>query len=550
MEYKTNYKKVNVFKAFLVAAFAVATILGTNSALAAGPQMLTLPPTGVTQTSITLQGNFTGGTGTTQVRFDYGTTPLVGTFTPYQTFTGTNSSFTETLTGLTPGTNYYIRAEGINGGGPGFGSVVNVTTLSYQTATVHTLPVTNPSTDIGATTAIVNGWYQSAAPTTVSIEYANNSSFVGSYTSSSISEPAGNGSFPITLTGLAPNTTYYYRAVATTNGGTTTANSAFSFTTTSSGGTTGGTTGGSTGGTSGGTTGGTSGGTSGGSTGYSQPCVISYFTTSASSITTGATVTLSWSTSNCTSVYLNGPGVSGSQSTSGQITVTPTTGSNTYTLTASGNGSNPSTSLTVNATSSYWGGNGNSNCYISSFYASPAQVTLGSGTTIYWNTQNCTSASVTGNNMYQQQQSTSGSVFVSNLYNTSTYTLTAYGLSGTQVQTLTVAVTSTPIVGPVVPYTPPTTPTTIIRYITGTGTQTQTRGTGSLVLGSTVESGQGSYASNGSNLAGLALFGSNFLPTSLLSLLIIALIIMGIILIARRIYGTDQGHGAPQAAHH
>jgi phosphodiesterase/alkaline phosphatase D-like protein len=228
-------------KVLLGLVAALSFVFLTGSVLAAAPQVTTLPAT-ATETTLTLNAMYSGNSGTIQVRFEWGTTPNLGTFTQYQTSTTSSGTYYETLTGLTAGTTYYFRAEGINADGPAWGSTLNKPTVAYTLPQIQTMSYSG----LSSTTVDAGYWYQSGSAATVTIEYANNSQLIGAYTQSE-SKAAGSGGDSITLTGLTPNTTYWYRAKITNSGGTRTATTAIQFTTTAAGGTgtsgTGGTTG-------------------------------------------------------------------------------------------------------------------------------------------------------------------------------------------------------------------------------------------------------------------------------------------------------------------
>ena len=125
-------------------------------------------------------------------------------------------SFTSNITGLNPGTVYYLRAYAINSEGAGYGNVVSFTTNSLLLATVTTSAVTsitsnsaesggNVTADGGAdVTARGVCWNTLANPTTSNFKTTDGSG-LGSYTSS--------------LTGLLPGKTYYLRAYATNSVG-------------------------------------------------------------------------------------------------------------------------------------------------------------------------------------------------------------------------------------------------------------------------------------------------------------------------------------------
>ncbi len=126
-------------------------------------------------------------------------------------------AFTSSMTGLTPGTLYHVRAYATNTAGTAYGEDITFTALI--TPTVTTLAVT----DITTTTATGNGnitalglpnptqhgvvWSTSANPTT-----DDNKTTGGSV--------SATGTFTSVITGLTPGTLYHLRAYATNVAGT------------------------------------------------------------------------------------------------------------------------------------------------------------------------------------------------------------------------------------------------------------------------------------------------------------------------------------------
>ncbi|WP_170172657.1 beta strand repeat-containing protein [Hymenobacter rigui] len=123
--------------------------IGSNSVAAAAPTVTTAAATSITTTSAVLGGNVTadGGasvTGRGVVYSSSNTNPTVGgaNTTQYSNGSGTGT-FSETVSGLTAGTRYYVAAYAINAAGTSYGAVQTFTTQTTVTSIVRA--GTNPT---------------------------------------------------------------------------------------------------------------------------------------------------------------------------------------------------------------------------------------------------------------------------------------------------------------------------------------------------------------------------------------------------------------------
>jgi hypothetical protein len=191
------------------------------------PYVTTQDCTDIALTSVTGNGNIVGigKSSPTKRGFCYkeGTTgdPTTEDSTVYDTGTFSTGVFTKSITGLTAGTNYRVRAYAINSAGTGYGTTVTVTTTSIVAPTVTTSACTNTDadstqgngniTDTGGENCTRRGFcYKvgtSGDPTTSDSVVYDDGSF-------------GTGAFTKTITGLTPNTSYRVRAYAVNSAGT------------------------------------------------------------------------------------------------------------------------------------------------------------------------------------------------------------------------------------------------------------------------------------------------------------------------------------------
>ena len=130
--------------------------------------------------------------------------------------TGTGT-FSSAITGLTPGTTYYVRAYATNSMGTSYGAQLTATTPGLL-ATVTTKAASgNTSTSFASGGEVTNDG--GAAVTAKGVCY---SSTIQTPTISDFktTDGSGTGTYTSTISGLQPGVTYYYRAYATNNVGT------------------------------------------------------------------------------------------------------------------------------------------------------------------------------------------------------------------------------------------------------------------------------------------------------------------------------------------
>jgi hypothetical protein len=188
----------------------------------------------LTPTSATFRGSVSddGGQSVTDRGFVYkaGSLPIItDNKVPAPVPTGTGA-FTKGITGLSPGTTYYVKTYATNASGTSlcasydqFSTSANLPTVTTSAATsiAATSATLNGSVDADGGASVTNrGWYYKldSTPTTAD--------------SQKVDSPAtGTGAMSEALTGLLKNRLYYVKAFATNSAGTTLSASAISFTT-------------------------------------------------------------------------------------------------------------------------------------------------------------------------------------------------------------------------------------------------------------------------------------------------------------------------------
>jgi uncharacterized protein (TIGR02145 family) len=184
----------------------------------------------LTINSVTSGGNITNGGGTDiSARGVCWSTSQSPAVTDSHTNDGTGTgSFTSNLTGLTPGTKYYIRAYATNNAGTAYGNEISCTTTALSAPALTTVT----ATEVGLTSAKSGGTISSDGGSPITAKgVCWSTSAHSTVDGSKTSDGTGSTAFVSNLTPLTPGTTYYYRAYATNSVGTSYGNE-LTFTTT------------------------------------------------------------------------------------------------------------------------------------------------------------------------------------------------------------------------------------------------------------------------------------------------------------------------------
>jgi len=190
----------------------------TPSPMPGPPVVTTNPATFVASFSAKVNASLNPHGLATTFHFQYGTTTSYGLTTAPQTQSGnTVRTVSAGISSLTAHTTYHFRIVASNSAGTRMGADRTFTTL---TATGPPVAITNPATNVTASSAKLNGSLDPhGLTTTVHFQYGTTISY-GHNTTTQTQTGNTYRNIAANISGLAAHTTYHFRIVATNSAGT------------------------------------------------------------------------------------------------------------------------------------------------------------------------------------------------------------------------------------------------------------------------------------------------------------------------------------------
>lgn len=169
----------------------------------------------ITQTDAVGNANVSAsGGGTVSQRGLCWSTSQLPTIANSKTLSGSGiGSFSVSITGLIPGTTYYLRAYGTNQAGTSYGNQIIFTTQPIRLATISAVSASNITRNSASLTASVSA-DGGGTITSRGIVYSSSTSAPVINSSSMVNNGAGIGVAGGTVSGLTSMVTYYVRAYA------------------------------------------------------------------------------------------------------------------------------------------------------------------------------------------------------------------------------------------------------------------------------------------------------------------------------------------------
>ncbi|MCA8829181.1 LamG-like jellyroll fold domain-containing protein [Hymenobacter pini] len=221
---------------YYVRAYAInATGTGYGSTftfvtLANAPTVTTATPSSVTTNSAVLGGNVSADGGATvtgrgvvySITSTNGTPAIGGTGVTTAANGSGTGTFSATISPLSPGTSYSVRAYATNSAGTSYGAVQTFTTAANAPTVTTATPssITTNSAVLGGNVTADGGATVTSRGVVYSVTSTNSTPAIGGSGVSTGATGSGSGGFLATTSGLTPNTNYSVRAYATNSAGT------------------------------------------------------------------------------------------------------------------------------------------------------------------------------------------------------------------------------------------------------------------------------------------------------------------------------------------
>lgn len=171
------------------------------------PTVLNLEVFDITATTVKLRGEVDPKRADATYHFQYGTTAAFGLATPSFNYNGEVGA---TITGLLPGTKYYVRLMASNESGDGYRDI------QFTTRTLAPMVELGSGAEVTSTSATVFGKVNpNSLETSYYFEYGETSALGSMTTAQVLPGETEFISISATITNLIPRRTYYYRLVAT-----------------------------------------------------------------------------------------------------------------------------------------------------------------------------------------------------------------------------------------------------------------------------------------------------------------------------------------------
>jgi hypothetical protein len=200
-------------KLLVVGLLVLGALVPAVALAASSPAVTTGKATHITRGSALLTGTVNPNGAKTGYTFSYGTSSALGGSTPVKNAGHGNKvvNATHVLGGLVPGTTYYYRLNALSTKGGATGQI-----RSFKTAGPPPPgAVTGTATDIGSTTARINGVIDTnGATTSWYVQYGTSTSYASKTNAGSVANSATPVPVSTTISGLSPLTLFHYRILA------------------------------------------------------------------------------------------------------------------------------------------------------------------------------------------------------------------------------------------------------------------------------------------------------------------------------------------------